>query len=452
MFTRSLLTVLTLAALPAMADYNAGASAYSRKEFDTARSAFLEVAQLADASAQRALASMYARGEGGAVDLIEAYAWASLASEQGDATAGKIREAVVAGLPPALKTQADGKLNDYRNKYGADAVKRSLHPIVNAAEPAVFDLQVPAAKLRRQGSVEYPERAQEKNEQGYACASFLVNASGKPVDIRRYSNQGSSMLAVAAEKSLTGWEFEPETNEKRVGYCVTFLIEDDKTWRTVAQMQAGLSKVRKGDARSATDYARDLASAQHAVTGRVEVQAVTDAWLAAALAGSAEAQFELASRLLRGDGCVMDRDKAIRWLKLALAQNFPAAQHFVAVHLANEPGLNLTAQQRKDWLAAAAATGDHQAALNRAKALLKPGAEQNASEALALLAKLDGERDLHIHDWRAYALALTGEFGDALDEAEEALERATNAGLDVSTRQAAVTALENEQVPPAPKY
>ena len=452
MFRRSALAALLFAALPVAADYNAGVSAYARKDFPAARAAFLQVAQLADAQAQRSLSSMFARGEGGDVDLLEAYAWASLAAEQGDQTAIKIREAIVASLPASAKPQAEAKLKDYRSKYGVEAIKRELHPIVNAADASVYGLQFPAARLRRQQMLEYPERAKEKGDQGYACIGFYVGANGTPIDLRRYDTRGSSALAAAAEKSLASWQFEPEPAEHRVGYCVDFLIEDDKTWRSNEQVQQALAKTRKGDARSLADVARELGAAQRAVSGRVEPNVITEAWLQAALAGSAEAQFELASRLLRGDGCVTDRNKALRWLQLSVSQDYAPAKHYVAQHLATEKSLPYSSTQLAQWLQAAADAGEPAAVLERAKQLLRPGASQNASAALALLNKLDPEQDVHVHDWRAYGLALQGELGSALDEAEEALEFATERGLATERRQQAVNALTAEQLPPLPAH
>lgn len=452
MFRRSALALLLLTAAPAFADYGAGMGAYSRKDFPTARTAFLQVAQLADVGAQRALASMYARGEGGTVDLVEAYAWASLATDQGDVAAGKIRDAISAGLPAALKPQAEARVLDYRGKYSLDAVKRQLYPVSTSTEPSVFDLQVPAASVRKQFPVEYPERAKEKNEQGYACVSFFVDKAGKALDIRRYDNKGSSALAAAAEKSLSNWTFEPVANEQRVGHCVEFLIEDDKTWRSIDQLKALQSKARKGDSRSQLEYAREVSAAQHAVTGRVEVHAVTDAWLQAALTGAAEAQFEMASRLLRGDGCVADKEKALHWLQLALAQNHAPAQQYVALYLASEKALAVTAAQRSEWLQAAAAGGSFEAQLRAAKEQLHPGANQNASAALTVLTQLDAERHLHVRDWRAYAHALLGDFDSALSEAEDALELATDIGLATELRQTVVNVLEKEQPSPVPAY
>lgn len=452
MFRRSAFAALLFAALPVAADYNAGVSAYARKDFPAARTAFLQVAQLADAQAQRALSSMYARGEGGDVDLLEAYAWASLAAEQGDPTASKIRDAIVASLPASVKPPAEAKLKDYRNKYSPDAVKRELYPVVNAADPAVYSLQLPAARLRQQHSVEYPERAKEKGDQGYACVGFYVGNNGAPVGIRRYDNKGSSALAAAAEKSLASWRFEPEPNERRVGYCVEFSIEDDKTWRSREQVQQLQARTRKGDAKSLTDLARELAAAQRAVTNRVEASVVTEAWLNAAVAGSAEAQYELASRLLRGDGCVTDRAKGLRWLQLAIAQDYLPAKHYAGQYLNGEKSVPYSAALLAEWLQSAASAGEQTAMLLRAKQLLRPGANQNANAALALLSKLEPEQDVHVRDWRAYGHALTGDFSNALDEAEEALELATEIGLATELRQQAVNALSTEQLPPLPAH
>jgi len=460
MFSRSalmhVLSMLTMMQVlffsaPALADYNTGIGAYSRKDFPVARTAFQQVAQLGDAGGQRALATMHARGEGGTVDLIEGFAWASLATEQGDTTASKIRDTIVAGMPAGLKPQADARWQTYRGLYGVDALKRNLHASVSANDAWVFGVQVPAARLRQQQPVEYPERAKEKNEQGYTCVSFYVDSSGKPLDIRRYDSKGSGVLAGATERLLTEWRFEPEADERRVAHCIEFLIEDDKTWRSRELLQQQVAKGRKGDARSLTDLAREFSTSQHNVVNRVEAQAVTEAWQQAALAGAAEAQFELASRLLRGDGCIADRNKAMRWLQLAIAQDYPPAKQTAALLFSADKSLAMTPAQQGEWLQLAADNGNVEASLRIAKNLLRPGPGQNASVALNLLEKLDPDQHIHVLDWRAHARALLGDFDDALEDAEDALERATEMGLATEARQAAVDTLTSGSLSAVPK-
>ncbi|NQD36198.1 SEL1-like repeat protein [Permianibacter sp. IMCC34836] len=452
MFSRSALICLSLCALPALADYSTGVGAYSRKDFPAARAAFQQVAELADPQAQRALASMHARGEGGPVDLLEAYAWASLAAEQGDATASKIREAIAASLPAAMKPQAETRLQGYRVKYGIDSVKRELYPLVSGNEASVFDLQVPAARIRQQLPVVYPERAKEKNDQGYACVSFYVDSAGKPLDVRRYDSKGNGILVAAAEKLLADWRFEPEPSEQRVGHCIDFLIEDDKTWRPAEQVEQQRAKVRKGEARSTMELARDFSNSERTVTNRVETQAVTEAWLQAALTGAAEAQTELASRLMRGAGCVSDRAKAAHWLQLAIAQDYAPAKHIAALWFEGDKQLAMSAPQQSEWLQQAADAGNALAMLRVAKQQLKPGAGQNATAALALLKKLPTDWHIHVLDWLAYGYALTGDFSAAQDDADDALDLATDIGLTTERRQAALKAVENEQLPPLPAH
>jgi len=442
LFPRTVVAILACAALPALADYSTGIGAYSRKDFPAAKAAFQQVAQLADPGAQRALATMYARGEGGDVDLVAAYAWATLAVDQGDVAATKIRDAIAAGLPAALKPQADARLQEYRSKYSLDAVKRDLLPMISANEPSVFNAEWQPARARKQVPVPFPERAKDKNESGYSCAAFYVDGSGKAIDIRRFDNKGGP-FAATTEKGLASWEFEAELNERRVARCIEFLIEDDKTWRSPDAVKQQQTKARKGDARSQLEVARDFSAAQHAMQGRVEAQTVTEAWLQAALSGAAEAQLEIAQRLLRADGCVMERDKALRWLKLALEQNHAPAQHFAAVHFANEKTLAISPAQQLDWLRAAANTGNVEAQLQLAKKLLRNGPAQDVGTALALLKKIDNDYHIHVRDWRAYAYALGGDFDSALDDAEGALEHAKDVGLVTTARQAAVDLLSN---------
>ncbi len=442
--------VFACAAFPSLADYSTGIGAYSRKDFPAARAAFQQVAQLADPGAQRALATMYARGEGGEVDLVAGYAWATLAVDQGDVTASKIRDAIAAGLPPALKPQAEARVLEYRSKYSAEAVKRDLLPSLSANEPIVFSADISPARVRKQSQIPFPEKALEKSEQGFACVSFFVDSTGKALDVRRYDGRGGGQFGAAAEKGIVNWSFEAEPSERRVGHCVEFMIEDDKTWRSPELIKQQQAKARKGDARSQLEVARSFGAAQHTLTDRIDAQTVTDAWLQAALSGAPEAQLEIAQRLLRADGCVSDRDKALRWLKLSLEQNHGPAQQFAAVALANEKALALTPAQQLEWLRAAANAGNVEAQLQLAKKLLRSGPSQDIGSALALLKKLDKDYHIHVHDWRAYAYALSGDFDSALDEAEDALELATDIGLATTARQAAVDLLTNGSVPAIP--
>lgn len=452
MFSRSALILLAMLPIATLADYNTGLGAYSRKNFAVAQLEFLQVARLADAGAQKALAQMYARGEGSAVDLIEAYAWASVAADQGDAAAAKIRDAIAAGLTPALKAQAETRRKSYQEKYSLEAFNRDWQPQLTDAQPLSYDLRFASAQASVIEPVKYPERAKSNGSQGAFCVSFYVNRDGVPVSIRPELADGSDLLLHAVETSVAAWQFKPDPNERRNQYCVEFLLAGDGTWLSDERLQAMLGKARSGDARSLLDVARDLAKLQHVTTDRVGPAMITKAWLAAAKAGSAEAQFELSSRLLRGDGCTANRDKALRWLWLAVEQGYEPAQRSAALALNNEPHAPITTTQKLTWLDIAAKNGDTDASLELAKQLLRTRTEQNISTALDLLSKLPPEQHIHVLDWLAYGHALSGDFSAAQDEADDALDLATDLGLAIEIRQAALTAVEAEQLPPVPAH
>ena len=70
----------------AVADWQAGQTAYERGDIAAALEAWRPLAEAGDARAQAALGSLHIQGEGVAVDYEEALRWTRLAAEQGDVT------------------------------------------------------------------------------------------------------------------------------------------------------------------------------------------------------------------------------------------------------------------------------------------------------------------------------------------------------------------------------
>src|SRR4051812_15389727 len=68
---------------PAVADLRSAQEAYTKQDFTKAFHDFQELAELGQPVAQFDLAIMYARGEGARQSDIYAYAWASLAADNG---------------------------------------------------------------------------------------------------------------------------------------------------------------------------------------------------------------------------------------------------------------------------------------------------------------------------------------------------------------------------------
>ncbi|MEE2969836.1 MAG: tetratricopeptide repeat protein [Pseudomonadota bacterium] len=80
----ALTVALYFAALPARADFAAGAKAYDGGDYKTAFAEWSVLAESGDSDAQVALAGLYRHGLGRDYDMVQAAIWYRRAAEQGD--------------------------------------------------------------------------------------------------------------------------------------------------------------------------------------------------------------------------------------------------------------------------------------------------------------------------------------------------------------------------------
>jgi TPR repeat protein len=92
---------------------------YVHKEYKKAFKVYRRLAQYGDRYSQKRLAHMYAEGEGRSVDLVESYAWASLAAEGKEAELAKLNETLLPQLENPAK--AEKKAAKLTKKYGKQA-------------------------------------------------------------------------------------------------------------------------------------------------------------------------------------------------------------------------------------------------------------------------------------------------------------------------------------------
>jgi hypothetical protein len=115
----------------AFADLPSAETAYSQGDFTKAFHDFRELAQIGSPIAQLDLAIMYAKGEGTRQSDIYAYAWASLAADNGSEQAKSLADRLRPGLAPGSEKIA----NDIRNEFGSAELDARLNPkIVENAE------------------------------------------------------------------------------------------------------------------------------------------------------------------------------------------------------------------------------------------------------------------------------------------------------------------------------
>ncbi len=92
---------------------------YADLEYRKAFKVYRKLAQFGDRYSQRRVAHMYAEGEGVSVDLVESYAWATLAAEGAEVELAKLNKTLL----PQIKapSKAEKKAAKLIKKYGKQA-------------------------------------------------------------------------------------------------------------------------------------------------------------------------------------------------------------------------------------------------------------------------------------------------------------------------------------------
>jgi TPR repeat protein len=98
----------------ACADLTSAEAAYQKSDYVKAFQDFRELAEIGQPAAQFNLAVMYVRGEGVRQSEIYAYAWASLAAENGLEKAKDLADKLRPDLAPGSEKLAD----DIRSQFG----------------------------------------------------------------------------------------------------------------------------------------------------------------------------------------------------------------------------------------------------------------------------------------------------------------------------------------------
>jgi TPR repeat protein len=103
---------------------------YQQGEFKKAYKIYSKMAKAGDHYSQHRLAQMFARGEGMKADLVQAYAWAVLATEGGQDGVENYRDSLLQRVEN--KNDAQEKANKLKKKYGQEALgaknARKTHP------------------------------------------------------------------------------------------------------------------------------------------------------------------------------------------------------------------------------------------------------------------------------------------------------------------------------------
>lgn len=439
--------LLAVASSAARADLLSAQTAYKAGNFEQAFTEFKELAELGQPIAQLNLGVLYARGEGTSISNTYAYAWTSLAAENGVDSAQKISADLKAVLTPGSLAIADG----IRQQYGREALDARLMPkLLTSGE---FEDKEPC-KIDKAHLPPYPPQALSKGVQGGGYVEFTVMPDGRARSPRLLYALPMGYFEKTIRESVRKSKFIPGTKGGQPGPCVmnvyySFALGDldagdypklDKLLTTTK------ASAEAGDPQAQLLYGLLISGLPQIRKPRAEA---LPWFLKAAQAGSALAQFQTGNSMLLGWGCQCEEDKAAVWLRKAAEADQPDAQVTLAgIALRGDP-TEEDIERARIWLERAAASNNPDGKLYLAALLAAAPSDRarNPDRSLELTQSIlkSYDDDPTIFEIRAAAFAAKGQFAEATKEQKAALKMAKRLSWDVTPQAARLARYESGQ-------
>jgi len=415
---------------PAFADLVSASTAYQKGDYARALQDFRELAELGQPTAQYDLAVMYANGQGTRQSDIYAYAWASLAAENGLEKAKTLADALRPNLAPGSEKIAA----DIQAQFGNAVLDARLNPkIVQTAENedrarcSPLHAYVPP----------YPDDARMRGVQGQVYVEFSVKADGRSRNPRIILAVPEGTFEPTVRDALLHSEFGAAPADQPPIQCTMF-------YRFVIQGAAGYSRLdayvdeilahaKAGDPQAQMLYGMLLVGLPQ--LNKPRSQALP--WfLKSARAGTPVAQYQVGYSLLKGWGCNCEENKGLDWLRRAAQAGQPDAEVTLAMYALKGSPDEERSRQARLWLEQAAASGSHDGKLYLS-ALLATAPEPQGGDPRRALTLLDEvfrgvKDDPTAFEIRAAAQASTGRFKEALQSEHKAIEMAQRLKWDVT--------------------
>ncbi|TLZ35282.1 MAG: hypothetical protein E6K32_17865 [Gammaproteobacteria bacterium] len=419
-----------LVTTPAVADLISASTAYQKGDYAKAFRDFRELAELGQPTAQFNLAVMYAKGQGVRQSEIYAYAWASLAAENGLEKAKTLADGLRSGLAPGSEKIAA----DIEAQFGNAVLDAQLNPkIIESAEHEdrtrcrAVHAYVPP----------YPQDAEDRGIQGQVYVEFSVMPDGRSRNPRIILAVPQGTFERSVRDGLLHSEFVSAPAERSPIQCTMF-------YRFVMEGAVGYSRLdafvdetrahaRAGDPRAQMLYGMLLVGLPQ--LNKPRSQALP--WfLKSAQAGMPVAQYQVGYSLLKGWGCNCEENKGLDWLRRAAQAGQPDAEVTLAMYALKGSPDQERLRQARLWLEQAAAGGSHDGKLYLS-ALLATASEAQGGDprrALTLLGEVfrGVKDDPTAFEIRAAAQASAGEFREAVQSERQAVAMAQRLKWDVT--------------------
>lgn len=430
MRTLVLLTA-TLALIPtARADLFTAQLAYQKGDYEHAYRDYRDLAELGQPLAQYNLAIMYAKGQGVRQSDLNAYAWATLAAESGEARGQSLADELRVALAPG----SDKIAADIVAPFSSKALAAKLLPKISEDEG-----QHALCKGLHLGPIDYPLDADKHGVQGNVYTQFTVMPDGTTRSPRTLYAVPAGVFDNSVRTAVLHLHYPVRAAGGEPGHCEVmfrFVAHKEPSWAypELNKLLADTSqKAQAGDVQAEFLYGMLLAGLPQL---RHKPQDALPWFLKAAQSGFRQAQYAVGSSLLFGRGCQCEENKALVWLGRAAEADQSNAQVTLAqLALRGTPDA-ADMQRAKFWLERAAASGDHDGMLYLSALLAAASTPEfrDPPRALSLLEKV--KRDLggdpSEFEIRAAAQAESGTFEKAVNSEHHAIDMAGKLGWDLA--------------------
>lgn len=427
----ALLAVTALLCPRAQADLFTAQVAYHKGDYERAFKDYRELAELGQPLAQFNLAVMYGAGQGVRQSDLNAYAWASLAGQNGYPPGKELADKVRPLLAPGSEQIAA----DIVAPFGRAALDARLMPRISDDQGTQEQ-----CKPRKRPPIAYPEDADSKGIQGNVYVEFAVMPDGRARNPRILYALPTGVFDDTVRTAVLQAEFTARASGEKAVHCqIMFQFRAASLQGTAGYPQLEtlarrtLEKAQAGDVESQFFYGMLLAGLPQLGHGRKDA---IPWFLKAAQSGYRQAQFEVGSSLLLGLGCQCEESKGEVWLRKAAEADQSNAQVTLAQFALRGTPDAADTQRAKVWLERAAASGDRDGMLYLSALLAATpvAALRDPPRALSLLDKVrkDLYRDPTEFEIRAAAQASSGAFDQAVKSERKALEMATRLQWDVA--------------------
>lgn len=435
----------------AIATFNNALKLYEKKNYPEAFYAFKNLAYIGDKSSQFNLGVMYFRGEHVEKDVIEAYSWMHVSSEDGDEKFLRLKRLIYKNLSEKEQHAAASLSEQYIKKYGNAALAISLAPKPLSDEdceqdPTLLDITSP----------KYPREQEVVGQLGYVDIIFNISPQGYARDISVRTFTDAAFFNAAAKSAITSrWETKAEerylvpqpSNIFRFNFA-GFKDANVKFSKFKRTAKEKLKNAEEGDIKSQYQYAKviDAARAMKLEVKDLDIEyRVSNEWyMRSAKSGHPLAQYELGKNILAGKGCEADRETGLKWLRAAAIAGHPYAQEDIAMSTIND-GVSDT-ERAMLWLRKAANSTSYSPKLFLAWELVANPSMQlrDANEALELLAVKPKYYfdDVRIFETKAAAYAQLSDFKKAIKWQAKANKKAGKLGWSIAVMQHRLSAYE----------